>query len=141
MRLHLIHVAGTRMIEQGTDGLSRGEVLEGVMKGNSMLKYIPLNRSACDRHLKLFSWIQKWLGDDSWLLSPEEWFEKGHDICGSTNSPGGLCWPEIKNGKFIWAPPPAAADVAVEQLRVARLKRVDSTHVFVCPKLLSPLWR
>ena len=115
-------------------------MLKGVMKGNSILKYIPLNRSTYDRHLKLFSWIQKWLDEDSWLLSPEEWFEKGYDFCGSTKSPGGLCWPEIKNGKFIWAPPPAAADVAVEQLRVARLKRADSTHVFVCPKLLSPLW-
>jgi hypothetical protein len=33
MTLHIIHVAGTRMIAQGTDGLSGGDLLEGVMKG------------------------------------------------------------------------------------------------------------
>ena len=28
--VNIIHVAGTRMIQQGTDGLSRGDMLEGV---------------------------------------------------------------------------------------------------------------
>ena len=37
------HVSRTSMIEQGTDGLSRGDLLEGVMKGRSMLDCIPLN--------------------------------------------------------------------------------------------------
>jgi hypothetical protein len=41
--LHLIHVAGTRMKDQGTDGLSRGDLLEGVMKGNVFLGYIPIS--------------------------------------------------------------------------------------------------
>ena len=30
-KLHLIHVAGSRMIEQGTDGLSRGILYEGLL--------------------------------------------------------------------------------------------------------------
>jgi hypothetical protein len=29
---------------------------------------------------------------------------------------------EIKSGKFIWAPPPGAADIAVEELRKALIK-------------------
>ena len=39
--LHLIWVAGTRMIQQGTDGLSRGDLLNGVMSGAGMLAYVP----------------------------------------------------------------------------------------------------
>ena len=31
--------------------------------------------------------------------------------------------PEIKSGKWIWAPPPGASDVAVDQLRLARFKK------------------
>lgn len=44
--LHMIHVAGTRMIAEGTDDLSRGSILQGVMAGNSMLSHIPLHLSA-----------------------------------------------------------------------------------------------
>ena len=32
-KIHFVHVAGTRMIEQGADGLSRGNLTEGVMAG------------------------------------------------------------------------------------------------------------
>ena len=37
LNLQLVHVAGTRMIAQGTDGLSRGVLLEGVLSGKDML--------------------------------------------------------------------------------------------------------
>ncbi len=36
--------------------------------------------------------------------------------------------------------PPAAADVALEELRKAHIKRQDSTHFFVCARLLTPEW-
>jgi hypothetical protein len=32
LHLHVIHVAGTRMIHQGTDGLSRGLLTDGVLR-------------------------------------------------------------------------------------------------------------
>ena len=48
-KVHIIHVAGSRMIAQGTDGLSRGDVNEGVMAGKSMLDYIPLNKTCLER--------------------------------------------------------------------------------------------
>ncbi len=41
---------------------------------------------------------------------------------------------------FGWFPPPAAADVALEQLPIARIKRQDSTHLIVIPRLLTPKW-
>ena len=37
--LHLIHIAGTRMIDCGKDGLSRGVTNEGVMTGNHLLDF------------------------------------------------------------------------------------------------------
>ena len=44
--IHIVHVAGTRMIGEGTDGLSRGNMFEGVMTGEDMLSFIPLHLGA-----------------------------------------------------------------------------------------------
>jgi hypothetical protein len=41
-KLHVIHIAGKRMIQQGTDGLSRGDMMPGVMGGVDMLSLVPL---------------------------------------------------------------------------------------------------
>ena len=41
--LHVIHVAGTRMKESGIDGLSRGDMLDGMLKGEEPLKFLPIN--------------------------------------------------------------------------------------------------
>jgi hypothetical protein len=46
--LHVVHIAGARMICQGTDGLSRGDFGAGVMTGASMLCFVPLHLSAMD---------------------------------------------------------------------------------------------
>ena len=51
-----------------------------------------------------------------------------------------MCRPTIKRGTLVWSPPPAACDVALEELRKARIKRQDSTHIIVCPRLMTPLW-
>jgi hypothetical protein len=75
------------------------------------------------------------------LLSPEQWFSRGHSHNGGHYDDHGFWRVEIKSGKFIWAPPPGAADIAVEELRKASIKRRDCTHVFLCPRLLTPQWR
>lgn len=49
--LNVIHVAGTHMISKGTDGLSRGDLFEGVLAGADMLSFVPLHLSALDRQL------------------------------------------------------------------------------------------
>ena len=56
----IIHVAGTRMIAQGSDGLSRGDLLEGVLKGERLLSFIPLHVSALYRQPSLRQWILSW---------------------------------------------------------------------------------
>ncbi|MFN9980739.1 MAG: hypothetical protein ACK53Y_12515, partial [bacterium] len=41
----------------------------------------------------------------------------------------------------LWVPPPAAAEVAIEQLSFSRHKRTDLLHVFICPRLMTSRWR
>ena len=54
-RYHImfIHVAGTRMIVQGTDGLSRGSLYERVMNDKPILSFLPIGESALHRYEQL----------------------------------------------------------------------------------------
>ena len=64
--------------------------------------------------------------DFSRPLEPVEWFREGH-----------------QPGVHLWAPPPAAALVALKQLAKSRQKRPHHvTHVFLCQRLLwQEEWR
>lgn len=127
LRLHVVHVAGKRMIVQGTDGGSRGDLNQGVMTGEDMLGFVPLHLSAMDRSEDVVEWIKSlWnesLGELE-LLTPEGWFTTGHG-----------------NGAYLWIPPPAAADVVAEQIGEARHKRPEGAHVVVVPRLMTGKWR
>jgi hypothetical protein len=57
--IHVIHVAGTPIIEQGTDGISRGDMMTGVMGGADMLSFFPLTLTSIK--------LQDNLGDASWM--------------------------------------------------------------------------
>ena len=147
VKITLCHVAGKQMITQGSDGLSRGNMAEGVMQGTPMGDFVPLHLSALERHPKLKDWIKSWAevsnedGLELEQLSPKDWFYRGHDLSTGTHNADGYWISTIKPGLFLWEPPPAAADIALEELRKARLKRTNSIHVFVCPRLLEPVWR
>lgn len=143
--IHFIHVSGTRMIAQGTDGLSRGDAQEGVMRGEAIHSFIPLHLSCLDRQPKLRSWLESFISPSSSqssieFLSIPDWFDRGHDILGGQKNGDGVWTPNYSPGTFIWTPPPAAGLVAIEQLRRARVKRELSTHVFVLPRLMSAEW-
>jgi hypothetical protein len=138
--VHVSHVAGTRMIVQGTDGISRGKTNEGVMAGEEILSFIPTHQSAPKRTDGIVEWIKSWLGDESILLSPMDWYGRGHDITGWTKHSDNFWRPSLETSKYIWSPAPASADAALEEFRVARIKRHKSTHVFVCPRLMTPMW-
>ena len=68
---------------------------------------------------------KSWFGAESELLEPEDWFEKGHDLTGGYNKDG-FWYTTARKGTFLWCLPPAIADVALEQLRIARIKRQQS---------------
>jgi hypothetical protein len=135
------HVSGKRMIAQGTDGISRGELNQGIASGMSMLSFIPLHLGALERESGLKSWIQSWLGSQAEFLSPIDWFTRGHLQDGGHMDSHGFWRHKIRSGHLVWAPPPAAANVALEELRKSLIKRQTATHVFICPWLLTPEWR
>jgi hypothetical protein len=119
LRLHLIHVSGTRMQAQGTDGLSRGDLTNGVMNGADMPSFVPLHLSALDRSSGVFPWILTWLpaGCNLIPLSPTDWFFKGHGLLGGEVNPEGLWVPisrPLPNTCLLWVPPPAAGNIAIE---------------------------
>ena len=124
--LHIVHVAGTRMIAQGTDPLSRGEFESGVMGGDSMLAHIPLNLGAMDRSPVLGEWIRTWADTcPAHPESPHDWFSNGH-----------------KPGVHLWAPPPVIGLEVLEQVSMARHKRpYDTTHIIAIPRLMYYRWR
>jgi len=134
------HVSGKRMVHQGTDGISRGHLREGITVANMMLDFCPWHKSALDRSPQLIEWLKRTFGRSLEVLTPEGWFTRGHDHIGSYKDEKGFTRLKIKKGMFVWSPPPAAAEVAMEELRKARLKRRDSTHLVVIPKLMTPLW-
>ena len=138
-RIIVSHVSGERMKAQGTDGVSRGQLKEGVSSGSDMLAYIPFHLTALQRFPPVETWLRSWLGKDMEVLTPEGWFERGHDILGGKNDAKGFWRHNLTSGTFVWAPP-AAASVAIEELRKARIKRQDSTHYFICPRLLTTEW-
>ncbi len=143
--LHVVHVAGTRMIAQGTDGLSRGILLEGVVRGEDMLSFVDLLRSAMERHPQLLefalSWVEPVLGPCK-VLSVDEWFQEGQGITGGTREVGGIWTPlHATEGKaYIWAPPPIIANVALKECAKAIHKRTGAYHILLIPCLYSPLW-
>jgi hypothetical protein len=139
--IHVSHVSGKRMMAEGADGVSRGQMKEGVAAGESMLGFIPLNTGALERHPPLRKWLESWVGPEAEFLDPRGWFTRGHGTDGGEKDEAGFWRPFVKPGTFVWTPPPAAARIALEELRKSVLKRPTSTHVFVCPRLLTPEWR
>lgn len=106
-----------------------------------MMSFIPLHLNAIERHPPLRSWLTSWLGKETEFLDPKDWFCRGHDHDGGSYDERGFWRVHLRPGIYVWSPAPAAAEVALEELRKAVIKRQESTHVFVCPRLLSVEWR
>ncbi len=87
------------------------------------------------------SWVSPILGESK-VLEPEEWFWEDHGIIGGEKDLSGLWIPgHAGDGKvYIWTPPPVIADVALEECAKAIYKQTDTYHVFLIPRLYSPLW-
>ncbi len=141
--LNVQHVPGTRMMQQGTDGLSRGDLNEGVMSGTPMLSFIPLHLSALARRPEILSWIRDWTGVSTLTpLSPEEWFDRGHGyVTGELDRNGIWILTETGDTWVLWSPPPAIANIAVDELLLSRHKHTNINHLFIVPRLSTHTWR
>jgi hypothetical protein len=124
--LHVIWIAGTRMIQQGTDGLSRGEENGLATCGLSLGGMVPLHLDAIERSPALKDWIRGWwsTGRELLMTEPQDWFTTAHTP-----------------GDFGWFPAPAAADAAIDQCCEALHKRPHCYHVFAVPLLMMNRWR
>ena len=125
--LFVYHVAGTRMISSGVDGLSRGDKGEGINQGKSVLEFIPIHLNPLERSVSVEKWVRSWwdpsLGELE-LLQPEGWYSKA-----------------MEKGNFMWMVAPAAGDAAVEQLCAHIHGRPENTHLFVIPRLCTSHYR
>jgi hypothetical protein len=124
LHLHIVHVSGKRMIAEGTDGLSRADHGEGVMLGRDIRCFIPLHLNPIEREPKVGLWLKDITELNFKTLEPSDWFDDAH-----------------KTGNFVWNVPPAAAEVVVEQLGFARLKRPEAMHIIVVPRIMTGRWR
>jgi hypothetical protein len=142
VRSQMVHVPGTRMISQGTDGLSRGDLAEGVMTGQSILQHVPVRYSAVVRQPSLLQWLSSWLPATPFILEPSQWSVEGHGVlAGSVDQFNVWHPPPLPFEWYLWTPPPALGDVAVEELEASRHKRAHLSHVFLCPHLMTFAWR
>jgi hypothetical protein len=140
-QLLVIHVSGKWMQAQGTDGVLRGQLSEGVMNGEPMMSFVPLHLTALERSPQLKKWLKEFVSPDLVFLSENDWLERGHNHFENGKVHNDGHWrPTLRCGKFVWAPALAATWVALEELRKARIKRQNSTHVFICLRLMTPEW-
>jgi hypothetical protein len=132
--LHVIHISGKRMKASGVDGLSRGDLTEGMMGGQDPLSFIPFHLGADERSNGLVdTWVRSW-----WRS------KRGADF-------GGLPLTQVtKDNMFelrdlkaarLWMLPPSAMEVALELLCEDRLAHPQWPHVFVVPRLMTHMWR
>lgn len=99
--LHVVHVAGTRVIGQGSDGPSRGDLTEDVTTGRLMISYVPLSQSALERSDNLESWLRSWAGTNLQVLTPTGWFLKGQGITGFARDESGQLIPTYETGTLL----------------------------------------
>jgi hypothetical protein len=125
--LHVIHVSGTRMIASGIDGLSQGDKLEGVTRGNTMRDFIPIHLDPLSRSPSLKGWVESWWDQEYGVMTwmkPEDWFSQS-----------------MNNGNFVWSVPPIAGQTAIEQLCTHVHGRPHSMHIVLIPRLCTAYWR
>jgi hypothetical protein len=129
--LNIFHIAGTRMIQIGIDGLSRGEMQLGAL-ASTPRSAAPLHVSPLERSPALVDWLHQWLGINSKIAKPYDWFHAAQQA-GSKDE---------HREFWIWDLAPAAALYALEELGTARLKRHGVLQgVVLVPALLQHEWR
>ena len=79
-KIVVTHVSGLRMIYQGTDGISRGKLEQGVSIGQYMLLHCPWGTSALTASETLLQVLRSWNKKILTRLEPRDWFDLGHNI-------------------------------------------------------------
>ena len=104
--------------------MCQGKLSAGLMAGRHPLDFVHLHLGTLDWCSTLLAWVSTWSPLPVTVLQPDDWFN-----------------PTFVGGPFLWAPPPTAADVALEQLYTACHKDPTSVHIFISPRLFTHPWR
>ena len=83
--------------------------------------------------------MQYWYGHSSEVLSPRDWYSRGHDHDSGYHNSNGFWWLKIKSGLLIQNLPLVAAEKTLEELGKAQTKRRASTQLIVIPIFFTPL--
>ena len=114
---------------------------DGVALSRSILDSVPLNDTAFESSVSLLPWVWTCIGvNNIEPLTPDGWFEEVHGFKGGKNNNNVICMPFHYKDNVLWAPAPSVVDLVLIQLGEAVQKRPNSLHVFICTKLMIPLW-
>ena len=137
--LHVIWIAGTRMKAMGVDGLSRGDLVDGMMAGMDPLSFVPVAQGADERSRGgVSTWIRSW------------WQEPGQTGRAAGPWAGAPLVEVTKDNMFelkdvvgprLWMLPPAVMETVLEMFTDDRTAHPWNAHVFAVPKLMTHLWR
>ena len=121
------------LISQGTDGLSRGMLLEELVMGKSMLGYIDLPTGAVERYPPLLEFMRDCTEHSKLeVLTSEQWFVEAYGISGGTTDHHGIWIPDQARNRQTHLSPPVVAHVCLEECLKAAHKQRDAFHVFCC---------
>ena len=118
----MIQLTGTRIIEAGIEGLSRGDNLGGMMRVLNLLQFVPLDQKALVRSTKLYPGIRTWWGESLTSISAKYCFKH-------------------KDNNIMWSPPLNAAETALELLFEKRLQQQYKSHLIPVTWKMYFLWR
>jgi len=97
----------------------------------SMLLLLHLSALECSPALR--SWLQSWAGDGLFFASPRDWFYDAQQ--------GGDYGVPQRDETWVWAPPPAAALSALEELGQGCLKRHNTLRgIVLIPTIMENEW-
>ena len=122
-----VHVAGKRLIAQGTDGLSRGQTHVGSMSGTTtnVDEFNPLTARPSAPAPPLAEWARQRWPDHRLLVQPDQW--TAAHVCGKAT---------------LWMPPPMLARRAVTTFLRCRMMAPETTSaVFLLPRRHTAPWR
>ena len=122
-----IHVAGKRLIAQGTDGLSRGQTRVGALSGTTadVNTYNPLVARPQPVPMELRAWAAQRWPSQAYLQHPDQW-DAGH----------------VRGADTLWMPPPTMARQALLAfLRQRMIAPTTTAATFLLPRRYTAPWR
>jgi len=121
-----VHVAGKRLIAQGTDGLSRGQTAVGAMAGDTkeVTQFNPLHGGLPNLAKPLAGWCAAQFGAQKFLRHPDSW-SATHVVGKDT----------------LWYPHPLLARRALQTFLRHRMQQPGTTAAtFILPRRLATVW-